>query len=293
MTLPSLSERQIYLDIATEAALSAGYILETYYGNLQQVREKGHPGDLVTEADIASEKAIVHNLRRHFPEHPIYSEESGQITNLTSDKNLQVISHSQSPYLWMLDPLDGTVNYAHGYPVFSVSIALLFEGSPIVGVVFNPYRNELFRAAKGLGATLNRQTINVSTTNTLSNSLLSTGFAYDRRQTKDNNYIEFCYLTHNTQGVRRGGSAALDLVDVACGRLDGYWERGIQPWDMAAGLIILKEAGGKVTAYDQSTLDIKTGRVLATNNKIHAELSTALADASGWFAHYYSLQKDI
>lgn len=276
MTFPTIAERQTYLDIATEAALSAGAILNHYYGNLQQVREKGTPGDLITEADTASEKIIIELLQRHCPDLPIFTEESGQV------------SESDSKFLWMIDPLDGTVNYAHGYPVFSVSIALLYDNDPIVGVVYNPHRNELFRAARELGATLNRQPIHVSSTDKLLDSLLTTGFAYDRRETKDNNYIEFCCLTHKTQGVRRGGSAALDLTEIACGRLDGYWERGIQPWDMAAGICILREAGGLVTAYDLGDFSISSGRLLATNHKIHAELSQALLGAKLWFDEYYA-----
>ncbi len=278
MSFPSPTERQTYLDIATEAALSAGAVLKKYYGNLQQVRDKATPGDLITEADTASEAVIIELLQRHLPDFPIHAEEAGQF-----------LTAKNSPYLWLIDPLDGTVNYAHGYPMFSVSIALLYAGDPLVGVVYNPHRDELFRAAQGLGATLNRQPIQVSETTQLQKSLLTTGFAYDRRQTKDNNYIEFCYLTHETQGVRRGGSAALDLVDVACGRLDGYWERGIQPWDMAAGICILREAGGTVTSYDQTPLQINSGRLLATNGKIHGFLSAALQEAPGWFKEYYSL----
>lgn len=276
MTVPTLTDRQIYLDIATEAALNAGAILNQYYGNLQQVREKDRPGDLVTEADTASEQSIIKLLQRHLPNIPIHAEEAGKLEY-----------SGNSPLLWMIDPLDGTVNYAHGYPIFAVSIALLYQEEPIVGVVYNPHRDELFRAAQGLGATLNRRPIQVSQTTQLQNSLLTTGFAYDRRQTKDNNYIEFCYLTHSTQGVRRGGSAALDLTEVACGRLDGYWERGIQPWDMAAGICILLEAGGKVTAYDQSPLAMPTGRLLATNQLIHDQLSTALWQAPQWFRETY------
>ena len=276
MTYPTSDQRQTYLEIATEAALSAGATLNHFYGNLQQVREKDTPGDLITEADMASEKIIIECLQRHCPALPIHAEESGQISG-----------DAESPFLWMIDPLDGTVNYAHGYPMFSVSIALLYENHPIVGVVYNPYRDELFRAAEDLGATLNRKPINVSTTDQLKDSLLTTGFAYDRRETKDNNYIEFCCLTHKTQGVRRGGSAALDLTDVACGRLDGYWERGIQPWDMSAGICILREAGGHVTAYDESPLQLQSGRLLATNHKIHHQLSQILGSAKSWFEDYY------
>jgi myo-inositol-1(or 4)-monophosphatase len=169
---------------------------------------------------------------------------------------------------------------------------LLVEGVPQVGAVYNPFRDELFRAAKGLGATLNRRPIYVSQTEQLKKSLLVTGFAYDRTETSDNNYAEFCHLTHLTQGVRRSGAAALDLVDVACGRLDGYWERGIKPWDIAAGIVILEEAGGKVTAYDdKKAIDIASGRILATNGKIHRSLSQALQETAEWFRNFTSTMR--
>lgn len=260
-----------FLDIATEAALAAGAILQDLRGKLQTVEEKGRPGDLVTEADRQSEAAIIEVLRRHFPHHPILAEEAGYMGESAQD------------YLWAIDPLDGTTNYAHGYPLSVVSVGLLVRNVPQVGVVYHPFRNELFRAAKGLGATLNRRPIRVSQTQDLNDSLLVTGFAYDRRETSDNNYAEFCYLTHLTQGVRRSGSAAMDLTDVACGRLDGYWERGIRPWDMAAGIVILEEAGGKVSAYDGSPLAIESGRILASNGLLHHRLSQALREARTWF----------
>lgn len=255
---------QTFLEIATETALTAGGILKQYWGKLEAIEEKGGAGDLVTEADKHSEKVILEILQRHFPTHQILAEESGMKGN------------EDSEYLWAIDPLDGTTNYAHGYPVSAVSIGLLIDGIPQVGVIYNPFRDELFRGAKGLGATLNRRPIYVSQTSELSKSLLVSGFAYDRCQTDDNNYAEFCYLTHLTQGVRRSGSASLDLTDVACGRLDGYWERGIKPWDIVAGIVLVTEAGGKISAYDQSPLDLKSGRILATNGKIHQSLSEAL-----------------
>lgn len=262
---PTSSEQlQIFLEIATEAALAAGAILQGYFGKLNAIVEKGRPGDLVTEADKASEAAILNVLPRHLPSHAILAEESGQLGNTASE------------YLWVIDPLDGTTNYAHEYPFFAVSIGLLIAGVPQVGVIFDPFHNELFRAARGLGATRNRRPIQVSQTAELSKSLLVTGFAYDRRETTDNNYAEFCHLTHLTQGVRRSGSAALDLAHVACGRVDGYWERGIAPWDIAAGVVLLEEAGGKVSAYDGSPLSIESGRILATNGHIHAALSQEL-----------------
>jgi myo-inositol-1(or 4)-monophosphatase len=264
MSTPDSNDLQKFLDIATEAALAGGAQLTKYWGKLQNIQEKGRAGDLVTEADKASEKAVLAVLQRHLPDHPILAEESGQL------------GAADGPLLWAVDPLDGTTNYAHQYPFSSVSIGLLIEGHPRVGVVFDPFRQDLFRAASGLGATLNRQPIQVSPTARLANSLLVTGFAYDRRETIDNNYAEFCHLTHLTQGVRRGGSAAMDLACVACGRLDGYWERGLSPWDLAAGVVLVEEAGGQVTAYDQGTFDLATGRILATNGQIHSSLSKVL-----------------
>lgn len=256
---------QIFLDIATEAALAAGVVLQDYLGKLEDaITEKGRPGDLVTAADKASEQVILEVLRRHFPQHSILAEESGKLGNQDND------------FLWAIDPLDGTTNYAHQYPCFAVSIGLLIQGVPKVGVIYDPFHNELFRAAAGLGATRNRRPIQVSQTAELGKSLLVSGFAYDRRETTDNNYAEFCHLTHLTQGVRRGGAAALDLAYVACGRVDGYWERGIAPWDVTAGIILVQEAGGKVTAYDGTPIKIESGRILATNGHLHDSLSQEL-----------------
>ncbi|WP_299487882.1 inositol monophosphatase family protein [Acaryochloris sp. IP29b_bin.137] len=252
-----------YLDIATEAALAGGAVLQHYWGQLNNIQEK-RPGDLVTEADKAAEAAVLEVIGRHFPQHQILAEESGH----QGDQD--------SPYLWAIDPLDGTTNYAHQYPFSATSIALLIEGVPAVGVVFDPFHQELFRAAIGLGATCNRQPIRVSPTQSLTHSLLVTGFAYDRRETMDNNYAEFCHLTHLTQGVRRGGSASIDLAYIACGRLDGYWERGLSTWDIAAGIVLVQEAGGTVTAYDRSPQQLASGRLLATNGLIHAALSHEL-----------------
>jgi myo-inositol-1(or 4)-monophosphatase len=244
------------LDVATEAAQMGGAVLHSYWGKLENIREKGRLGDLLTEADQAAEAAVLAVIRRHYPDHQILAEESGSLGNL------------DSPYLWAVDPLDGTTNYAHQYPFSATSVALLIQGVPQVGAIYDPFHQELFRAAKGSGATRNRQPIHVSRTDKLSQSLLVTGFAYDRR--------EFCRMTHVTQGVRRGGAACLDLAYVACGRLDGYWERGLSPWDIAAGIVLVEEAGGVVTAYDQSPQRLDTGRLLATNGLIHQSLSQEL-----------------
>ncbi|MBE9075784.1 inositol monophosphatase [Romeria aff. gracilis LEGE 07310] len=256
---------QRFLAIATEAAQAGGAVLQRYWGQLSDIQQKGRPGDLVTEADKAAEVEVLGVLRRHLPDHAILAEESGRLG--TND----------NPLVWAVDPLDGTTNYTHQYPFCAVSVGLLIEGVPAVGAIFDPVRGDLFRAARGLGATCNRQPIRVSETDSLADSLLVTGFAYDRRETADNNYAEFCQLTHLTRGVRRGGSAAIDLAYVACGRLDGYWERGLSPWDVAAGVILVQEAGGQVTAYDQSPFDIESGRILASNGPIHSQLSHELA----------------
>ncbi len=263
-TQPSEAQLQTFLDIATEAALAAGAVLMDYLGELDSIQEKGRPGDLVTAADKSAEQTVLDILQRHLPKHDILAEESGQVGDRTSS------------YQWAIDPLDGTTNFTHQYPFFSVSIGLLYQEKPWLGVVYDPFHKDLFRAAKGLGATRNRCPIYVSGTQALSSSLLVTGFAYDRRETSDNNYAEFCHLTHKTQGVRRGGSASIDLAYVACGRLDGYWERGLSPWDIAAGIVLVEEAGGRVTAYDQSPIQVASGRLLATNGIIHQELSDVL-----------------
>ncbi|BAQ63290.1 inositol monophosphatase family protein [Geminocystis sp. NIES-3709] len=252
------------LDVALLAAQAGGNVLQSYWGRQLNIRQKGRAGDLITEVDQKAEKEILTVIDRHFPDHSILAEESG------------ILGTSDSEYLWVIDPLDGTTNYAHGYPQASVSIGLLVSGIPKVGVVYNPMHNELWSAAQGLGATLNHIPIKVSTTDNLADSLLVTGFAYDRREVEDNNYAEFCYLTHLTQGVRRGGSASLDLCHVAGGRLDGYWERGLKPWDLLAGVVILQEAGGQISAYNDTQFDLYSGRILATNGHIHSALSKAL-----------------
>lgn len=263
--VPLATDLQTWLDIATEAALAGGAVHDRYRGRLASIQNKGRPGDLVTEADKEAEAAVLAVLGRHLPaDHSILAEESGQ----QGDRS--------SPYQWAIDPLDGTTNYTHQYPFSAVSIGLLVERVPVLGVVYDAGHQELFRGATGLGATCNRQPIQVSTTNQLADSLLVTGFAYDRRETIDTNYAEFCHLTHLTQGVRRSGSAALDLAYVACGRLDGYWERGLSPWDITAGIVLVREAGGQVTAYDGNPVVVDSGRLLATNGHIHATMAQTL-----------------
>lgn len=253
-----------YLEAAIHAAKKAGSVLMDHFGKLTDIQNKSYEGDLVTEADRESEEVILEYLQTQFPTHSFLAEESGSINKNSKE------------YLWVIDPLDGTTNYAHQFPNFSVSIALNFNGKPIVGVVFNPYYNELFTATSGKGAKLNGNAIHVSKIKTLQKSLLVTGFAYDRRDNIDNNYNEFSHMTQISQGVRRMGSASLDLAFVACGRLDGYWEKGLKEWDVAAGILLVVEAGGKATDYDEDPIDLHSGRVLATNGLIHKLLSQEL-----------------
>lgn len=257
-----------FLFHAVEAAQLGGRILMDYYGKIENIQNKNFKGDLVTEADIAAEKAIISHLNQLYPEHAFIGEESG-------------VSSTDSEWQWIIDPLDGTTNFAHTHPMFCVSIGMVFNNEPVLGVVFNPYFNELFQAAKNQGASLNGYPLKVSKTKQLDHSLLATGFPYNRRETDDNNYREFCALTHATQGVRRGGSAALDLAYVASGRIDGYWEQGIKPWDIAAGIVLVNEAGGKISRYDGSTFEsVQENRILATNGHLHAELCQALEQAA-------------
>lgn len=256
-----------YLEVAITAAYAGGAILSKYWGNLSQIQEK-RPGDLVTIADRESEAKILEIICQAFPGHSILAEESGDITIQDSE------------FLWAIDPLDGTTNFAHQYPFYGVSLGLLIHGIPRVGVVYEPSRDRLFYAATGLGAksVVNHRhsPIQVSQVKTLERSLLVTGFAYDRTRTDDNNYAEFCHFTHITQGVRRGGSAAIDLAYVASGCLDGYWERGLSLWDIAAGVVLVQEAGGIVTAYDGSPIDLKSGRILASNPYLHRSMIAEL-----------------
>lgn len=253
-----------YHKVALEVAVMGGEVLKSHIGKLSDIREKSRAGDLVTEADHRSEEAILSHLKKKFPTHSIISEEKG----------IDLIEGAD--FSWAVDPLDGTINFTHQVPFFAVSIALLFRGEPIVGVVYNPYYNECFEAVIGRGATLNREKIHVSSSEVLSKSLLATGFAYDRLETPDNNYAEFCYLTSQTRGVRRMGSAAMDLAFVACGRFDGFWERGLRVWDVAAGIILVREAGGIVSSYENQPIVVDSGRILATNGHIHKELSSKL-----------------
>src|SRR6266699_6610972 len=222
-------------------ARDAGRILLERQGRALQVSNKGDI-DLVTEGDLAAEKLIIERIRSYYPRHAILAEESG-----ASEGALSAAGKSESK--WIIDPLDGTTNYAHGYPCFCVSIAVERAGSIEIGVVYDPLRDEMFAAERGHGATLNESRIRVSTVEDLNRAMVCTGFPYNVRERPDF-AREFANFTMQAQAVRRDGSAALDLAYVACGRFDGFWEDGLNPWDVAAGVLLISEAGGRVTDFE-------------------------------------------
>ena len=248
-----------YEKFAIDTAKSAGEIVMSYFGKTINIHTKSTEIDLVTQADLESEKYIIDSINATYPEHDIITEENDY-------------KKSTSDYCWVIDPLDGTTNYAHGYPFFATSIGLIWNNCPILGAISIPYLNEIYYASPEHGSFCNGKKINVTKTGSLSDSLLVTGFAYDRHELLDNNYSEFCWLTHRTHGVRRGGAAAVDLAFVASGRVDGYWERGLSKWDMAAGVPLVEMAGGLVSNYSGEDYDIDSGRILACNPEINKEL---------------------
>jgi myo-inositol-1(or 4)-monophosphatase len=253
------------MEIARKAAREAGKIVYDHFGRKNQVRKKGNI-DLVTEADLKSEQKIIETITRPFPNDSILSEETG--------------AHQHLPNrVWLIDPLDGTTNFAHAFPFFGVSIAFEVEGRVVLGIVYNPCMNEWFEAVRGGGAFLNRQKVGVSRTQNLMESLLATGFPYDVHENPDGVVARFKTMLTHSQGVRRPGSAALDLCYVACGRVDGYWEERLHPWDTAAGLVIVEEAGGKVTDYTGSDYTPYSRTILASNGLIHEEMIQALKKA--------------
>jgi myo-inositol-1(or 4)-monophosphatase len=223
--------------------------------------------NIVTEADRQSEEMIVSAILGRYPGHDILAEEKDR-------------SPQGSPYRWIIDPLDGTTNYAHGYPVFCVSIALEENGVIRNGVVYNPMLGEMFHACRGEGAFLNGRSIRVSGTRDLSRSLLATGFPYDIRENPDNNMDYFNVMARNAQAIRRAGSAALDMAYVAAGRFDGFWELRLMPWDTAAGWLLLVEAGGKVTNLWGAPFALDAPHILASNGQIHESMIAALRLAS-------------
>ena len=254
--------------IALLAAEKAGKILIKNLGKVKQIDYKGTV-NIVTEIDKLSEKTIIDTILKKFPDHEILAEESKE-------------KYNSSSYKWIIDPLDGTTNYAHGYPVVCISIALEIEGAIMMGLVYDPFRDELFYAEKGKGAYLNNKRIHVSKTKELIRSLLATGFAYNVRVTKNNNLVHFCKFSLMAQGVRRDGSAALDFCYTAMGRFDGFWEMNLSPWDMAAGALMVEEAGGKLSDFAGGPLTVSSPKtdwvpqMTASNGFIHEEMVEVL-----------------
>jgi myo-inositol-1(or 4)-monophosphatase len=229
-----------------------------------KIRAKGAAGNLVTEADHAAEDAVLQVLAAETPGIAVYAEESGR---RAGEGDLE----------WCVDPLDGTTNYAHGFPFFGTSVGLTWRGRPLLGALALPALDQFFWAAPGHGAWCNGERIQVSGCGRVADALLATGFAYDRIERLDNNYAEFAWFTHRSHGVRRAGAAAVDLAYVAMGRFDGYWERGLSPWDLAAGVVRVEQAGGVVSGYDGSPLELASGRVVACAPGLHAEMVADLA----------------
>lgn len=250
--------RSSLLNFTIGLSHDAGRVLLRYFNRTHRIEVKKGAG-IVTEADKAAEKLILKKIFRKFPKSSMIAEESGE-------------HHSGSDLCWVVDPLDGTSNYAHGFPWFSVSIGLYVKGRPVLGVVYHPILKETFYAEAGHGAFLDGRRIHVSTTGRMRDALLSTGFYYSRGDKLRSEVGVFGQMNEVALGVRRPGSAALDLAFVACGRFDGFWESGLSPWDVAAGFLIVEEAGGKVTDYRGLKTTMHGKQVVASNGKVHGRM---------------------
>jgi myo-inositol-1(or 4)-monophosphatase len=248
--------------VGIEAAYSGAKILQEHFGHISRIGQKG-AFDLVTDADTASEKKIIQIIRRVFPDHAILAEESG-------------INHGNSECQWIIDPLDGTTNYAHQLPIFSIAIALAVQGEIALGLVLNPMDGELFTAITGKGAALNGKPIRVTSTAVVHQSLLVTGFPYDFSKIVEPVMQRFCVCQNASQGVRRLGSAALDICYVACGRFDAFWEQNLKPWDKAAAAVIATEAGAVITDFSNRPFALDQKEILVSNGAIHQEMLSLL-----------------
>ncbi|MFC1508259.1 inositol monophosphatase family protein [Candidatus Omnitrophota bacterium] len=254
----SQQEKDLLFETACEAARKSGEILKKYFGKKKEISFKSRI-DPVTNVDLQSEEIIIAVIKTRYPDHDIITEESD-------------FEQSGSPFRWIIDPLDGTVNFSHDYPFVSVSIALEIDGEIEIGVVYNPIWEEFFTARRGGGAFCNETRISVSDIDILERSLLATGFSYDVKENPYNNIAHFSHLMMHAQALRRDGSAALNMCYCAMGRFDGYWEIRIHPWDIAAGSLIITEAGGVVTALDGGPLPKAKNQILASNGRIHDQL---------------------
>jgi myo-inositol-1(or 4)-monophosphatase len=250
--------------VAAEAVLRAGRIQKQRYETELTVEFKGVI-DLVTEVDRECETAILDTIRSHFPDHDVLAEESGR-----RDRG--------SRYSWHVDPLDGTTNFAHGYPCFCSSVGVAFDGTPVAGAVYDPLRDELFTAEQGAGAYANGRRLRVSSRATLLESLLITGFPYDLREDVEGKLRNFNRMMARARAIRRDGSAALDLCYVAAGRAEGFFEERLAPWDMTAGRVMVSEAGGRSTRYDGTAIGNGADEIIASNGIIHAALIEALSE---------------
>ncbi len=266
MSFPTPAELARYRDFAGRTARLAGALVREKLKGAKTFTSKTADMDLVTETDVAAEKLIIAEIRREFPDHGILGEES--TGNIVSKTGLT----------WIIDPIDGTTNFAHGHLIVGVSIGLAYEGRPVAGCVYCPALDEEFLAAKGLGATLNGEPIRVSAVTSLSKSLLASGFPYDLRDRPDHYLAFWRPMLMIAHGVRRLGSASIDLCWVAAGRLEGYWEENLKAWDIAAGIIVLEEAGGRVSDFGEKPHHLDRKELLATNGAVHGEMARALRD---------------